>query len=235
MTFVDGKKKSIDMSKISKHQIPCPSCGRTGEFTRWDSINVDLDPEMRDQAKNGSIFMWTCPHCGKSFVVPYATLYHDMTRKLMVYYIPNRPEDGGGLNVSTDRFHFRMDEDYTHRCTYEIEDFMEKIVQLESGLDNRVIELLKLVMVGKNRPKDVPAGAEIRFVMLVPDANGAPKTLLFKFDNYGQKTPDDPKVMMVPYEAYLDLDKEPMTRKMFDQDEEFPEVSQWFLKTLLGR
>lgn len=57
MTFVSGNQKPINMSEISKHHIPCPSCGRTGEFTRWDSINVDLDPEMRDQAKNGSIFM----------------------------------------------------------------------------------------------------------------------------------------------------------------------------------
>ena len=37
------------MSKISKRPILCPSCGHTGEFTLWDSVNVDLDPEMREK------------------------------------------------------------------------------------------------------------------------------------------------------------------------------------------
>ena len=41
------------MSQISTHQISCPSCGHIGEFTRWDGINVDLAPEMREKAKQG--------------------------------------------------------------------------------------------------------------------------------------------------------------------------------------
>lgn len=223
------------MSEISIHQIPCPSCGHTSEFKRWDSINVDLNQEMREDAKSGAIFMWRCPHCGESFVVPYATLYHDMKRKMMVYYLPSRPEGGGGFNVSSDRFHLKMDGEYTYRCTYEIEDFMEKIAQLKSVLDDRVIELLKLVLTGKNRPRNVPANAELRFVSVVPDNCENPQKLLFRISSGMQDTPNEQEVMMVPYEAYFDLDKEPMTRKMFEQDAEFPEVSQAYLRTLLGK
>ena len=235
MNFVSGNQKLNDMSEISIHQIPCPSCGHTSEFKRWDSINVDLNPEMREDAKSGAIFMWRCPHCGESFVVPYATLYHDMKRKMMVYYLPSRPEGGEGFNVRSGRSHFKMDGEYTYRFTYEIEDFMEKIAQLESGLDDRVIELLKLVMTGKNRPENVPANAELRFVSIVPNNSGNPNKLLFRINNGTQCSPDEQKVMMIPYEAYLNLDKEPMTRKMFEQDAEFPEVSQEYLRMVLGK
>ena len=40
---------------------------------------------------------------------------------------------------------------------------------------------------------------------------------------------------MVPNEAYLDPDKEPMKRKFFEQDAGIPEVSQTSLKMLSGK
>lgn len=158
--------------------------------------------------------------------MPYATLYHDMTRKLMIYYMPSRQENGRGLTISNSKLHFHLDPEYIHRCAYEIEDFMEKIAQLESGLDDRVIELMKMVITGKNRPVDVPEDVVLRFVMVVPGKDGKPKSLMFNCITGGRHSPNEQKVMMVPYEIYEDLDKEPMARKMFEQEAEFPEVSQ---------
>jgi len=112
---------------------------------------------------------------------------------------------------------------------------MEKIAQLEYGLDDRVIELLKMVMTGKNHSKDLPENAELRFVAAVPDNGGEPKMLMFRCVTGKENAPTDQKVMMVPFEVYKDLDKEPMARKMFEQEAEFPEVSQEFLRQLLGR
>ena len=222
------------MSKISKHQIPCPACGHTGEFTRWDSINVDLAPDMREKAKNGAIFTWTCPHCGKTFTVPYATLYHDMKRKLMIYYMPSRPKDGKGLTISPPGRHYGFDG-YINRCTYEIEDFMEKIAELESGLDDNVIEFLKYVFSGKSRPADVPEDAVLRFVSLVHDKDDRPTTLLFRCITREKVEPGKEKVMMVPYDIYEEMEKDGIAPRAFEQEAEFPEVSQTFLKSLLGR
>jgi len=234
-TFVLGNQNQINMSNNSTHQISCPSCRHTGEFKRWDSINVDLDPDMREKAKCGAIFTWTCPNCGETFTVPYATLYHDMKRNLMIYYLPTRPENGKGLSISSFKHHFSLNPEYTYRCTYEIGDFMEKIAELESGLDDRVIELLKMVITGKKHPKDLPADVELRFVAAVPDNGGEPKTLMFRCVTGKENNSKDQKVMMVPFEVYKDLDKEPMARKMFEQEAEFPEVSQAFLRRLLGK
>ena len=50
------------MSIPKKHTITCPKCGTSGDFTAWDSINVDLMPEMKEKVMSGEIFRWTCPH-----------------------------------------------------------------------------------------------------------------------------------------------------------------------------
>ena len=222
------------MSKISKHQIPCPACGSTGEFTRWESINVDLNPAMREKAKNGSIFTWTCPHCGKTFTVPYATLYHDMKRQFMIYYMPTRPKDGKGLTVSRPGKHYGLDG-YINRCTYEIEDFMEKIVELESGLDDYVIEFLKYILSGKNRPKDLPEDAGLRFAALVSDKDGRPTSIAFNCITLKRVAPGKEKVMMVPYDISEEMKKDGIAPQAFEQEAEFPEISQAFLKRFLGQ
>lgn len=74
------------MSSFRENKITCPACQKEGSYTVWDSINVDLDPNMKQKVMDGSLFIWVCPNCGKSFNVPYSFLYHDMTHKLMVQF-----------------------------------------------------------------------------------------------------------------------------------------------------
>lgn len=37
------------MSRYHKEQIECLHCHHKGEFDLWESVNVDLDPELRRQ------------------------------------------------------------------------------------------------------------------------------------------------------------------------------------------
>ena len=219
------------MSKISTHQIPCPNCGHTGEFQRWDSINVDLNPDMREEAISGRIFQWTCPHCGKSFTVPYATLYHDMKRDFMVWYMPVRSKDGEDLKFRGANGPYRMGEGYRCRCTYEIHDFQEKIQQLESGLNDCVIEVMKHIALYKNLPEGLPADTEFRFGGVVPE-EGDNRFLLFHCIS---SSLDEGKIVTVPYSVYADMANDPMMEKIFEQDAEFPEVSQGYLNKVIGK
>lgn len=74
------------MSSFRKIKITCPDCNTEGEYTVWDSVNVDLDPELKSKVMDGSLFTWVCPKCKKSFNAPYSFLYHDMTHNFMVYF-----------------------------------------------------------------------------------------------------------------------------------------------------
>lgn len=78
------------MSSFRKIQITCPDCNNEGGYTIWDSVNVDLNPEMRSKVMDGSLFSWTCPNCKKTFNAPYPFLYHDMTHNFMVQFDPER-------------------------------------------------------------------------------------------------------------------------------------------------
>ncbi len=52
---------------------------------------------------------------------------------------------------------------------------MEKSAELESGLDDKVTGFLKYVLSGKNRPKDLPEDAVLRFAALERDKDGRPR------------------------------------------------------------
>ena len=103
------------MSSFRDIKINCPDCNTEGSYTIWDSVNVDLNPEMKSKVMNGSLFEWTCPNCGKTFNAPYSFLYHDMTHNFMVQF----------------------DAERSH-----IIPFAEYLRALENKLDIRVIGLL---------------------------------------------------------------------------------------------
>jgi len=78
------------MSSFRNIKITCPVCKKEGTYTVWDSVNVDLDPELKPKVMDGSLFTWVCPNCKKSFNAPYSFLYHDMTHNFMVQFDAGR-------------------------------------------------------------------------------------------------------------------------------------------------
>lgn len=78
------------MSSFRTIKITCPDCNTEGPYTVWDSVNVDLDPELKSKVMDGSLFTWACPNCKKSFNAPYSFLYHDMTHNFMVQFDASR-------------------------------------------------------------------------------------------------------------------------------------------------
>ena len=78
------------MSSFRTIKITCPDCNTEGSYTVWDSVNVDLDPELKSKVMDGSLFTWACSNCKKSFNAPYSFLYHDMTHNFMVQFDASR-------------------------------------------------------------------------------------------------------------------------------------------------
>ena len=136
------------MSLERKEIITCPQCNNKSEFVFWDSINVDLDPDMRAKVMNGEVFRWTCPHCGANVYVPFETLYHDMKHKFMIMFSPHEPnqEDKYDITDIPNPIGGTSDE-YSFRMVYDPNRLKEKILIFEQELNDVAIEKLKYIMI----------------------------------------------------------------------------------------
>ena len=144
------------MSKHHMEKLTCPSCHHDGDFEVWDSINTVLDPEMKENVLNQSIFLYTCPNCGETFRLNYPILYHQMEDLVMIYLVPESEVEKTyeifyEKNALAD-FHT---EKYLNRIVTSANQLIEKIKIFDAGKDDRIIELVKLLAADsilKNNP-----------------------------------------------------------------------------------
>ena len=135
------------MSKKSKVQITCPYCQNNMMITKWDSINVDLNPEEKGRIINGKFFDFNCDYCNKVIHGFYSCLYHDMTHHFMMYLVGGNQEAKEAITMFNDIccLHEKIYEDYQVRITTESDVWREKATIFNSGYDDRVIEIIKFL------------------------------------------------------------------------------------------
>ncbi len=140
------------MSKIIEEKVICPKCGKEQIVKRYESVNVTLEPELKEVIKSGYFFAFTCEECEVKIPMLYPCLYHDMENKKMVWLVPNCSEDQvkeiNQINSNQD-----MVEDlsygYDNRIVKNADSFREKIVIWDEDLDDRIIEILKVIYISK--------------------------------------------------------------------------------------
>lgn len=76
------------MSLPKETTVTCDQCHKAHPFTDWESLNVTLDAECKQQLLKGQLTQFTGPACGWSGEVLYPMLYHDMEKRLMIWLWP---------------------------------------------------------------------------------------------------------------------------------------------------
>lgn len=144
------------MSIINESLAPCSKCGQQNKITIYRSINISDNPELKGKVKDGSLFLWECPHCGQVNLAKYETLYHDPASKLMVWLIPSGEVSETQMQAIT--MHTKAMGGYTLRRVKDMGSLMEKVLINEAGLDDIVLEMCKFVtkheMIQKNIGQD---------------------------------------------------------------------------------
>ena len=171
------------MSQQRNAEVKCPQCGRPGTFVAWDSVNVDLDPEMRDSILSEDIFVWTCPHCGAKVYYPYSFLYHDMKHKFMLFFDPEEPEDGKKYEPMQIEAVFQFTGDYTFRPVYGVRNLKEKMFILEAGLNDIAIARVKYFLRNYIHPTELKDNESFMFIKCLPPSqdNNMEEELLFAY------------------------------------------------------
>ena len=135
------------MSMPTRETISCPECGHEQEFTLWRSVNVTLDPELKDKLIDGRLTTCTCDGCGYETQVVFSLLYHDMDRKLVVWLVPGDEEEPEGTDVGVpDELRDMIQRGYTHRFVRSSNELIEKVLIFDDQLDDRMIEFFKAVL-----------------------------------------------------------------------------------------
>ena len=156
----------------------CNNCGRTTEIEVRESINVALDPELKARVKDGSLFVWECPYCGRRNLALYQTLYHDPSAKLMVWLLP-----GEALPPQQVADAVKELPGYTLRLVREVGELVEKVNIHDAGLEDTILEMVKWVTRRELAAKNPEAAeAALKFVRL----EGADHEMVFAFPLNGQ-------------------------------------------------
>lgn len=132
------------MSRPRKETVTCPQCGKQTDITIWDTLNAEMNPKEKQQLLDGTLFRFVC-ECGYSAGIDAGMLYHNMTQHTMVYYVNEEAVEQTEKMFEDIRKHgeFEM-EDYNYRIVTSQHALREKAIILENGLDDRVMEIVKL-------------------------------------------------------------------------------------------
>ena len=76
------------MSRSKFVEIDCPECGLKQEVSIWESINVTVDPDLKEKIFQGRINVLQCQKCGIESFIPVPLMYHDMRKKFCVQFYP---------------------------------------------------------------------------------------------------------------------------------------------------
>ena len=154
------------MSLESKEIIKCPECGKDNEFIVWQSLNGDLDPDAKQQLLDGTLFRFKCECCGYESNIVYPILYNDMSNNVMIYFVK---EDE--IEEIKSSFAFKSEfgqamADYRTRIVTDQNSLREKAIIFENKLDDRVVEIIKLIYFSNLRQTQPDAKVEVAYFMV---------------------------------------------------------------------
>ena len=129
------------MSQSAMQEITCPKCGKKTSFLVWDSINTMENPEMKEKVRNDEAFHFHCPECGASALLNYNFLYHQQEDKVLIYV----SADGGDTSDMAQILDQRGNafDGYRKRIVRSYNAFKEKLLILDAGFDDRIVEIIK--------------------------------------------------------------------------------------------
>ena len=165
------------------------------------------DPDARRRVEDLSIFEWTCPNCQKTSLVLHPCLYHDVANEFMIWFAP----DGEIQDNTTD---FSQLDHYTLRTTHTPNEFREKVNVLERHLDDRALEMTKLILIMQLSRDNVDVVDVVfhsidtsgRFVFVLVHPDGAEQYLRLPPTTYQKLAQDGREYLYTPTHSFLTID-----------------------------
>lgn len=131
------------MAKYDITKIECPKCHTEYSKRTWKNINIKTNPDLKEKVMNRSLFKFICNECGYEALLDYSLQYEDSYK---IYYVTTQEELDEVLDLLSSKEELISPEEAKPTrvvCTQD--DLFEKISIFESKLDDRVIEVIKVL------------------------------------------------------------------------------------------
>ena len=141
------------MAMRSKVNFKCPKCTTNVEAEQWTAVNGEKNPQQKLKILEGTLFKAKCKKCGYESSIGYPMLYNDTKQNYMIWLVYDEQEvkhvtdyfKKSKLEVSdSDDSDETVDSQCRQRIVMSPEALREKIMIFDSGLDDKMIEILKL-------------------------------------------------------------------------------------------
>jgi hypothetical protein len=178
------------MSWFESTAVTCARCGHGFDGLSADTINIARMPQARQQILAGEFHRVGCPSCGARIEIDRSFLYTDVNRRQFAQVFPANhaaewPEweamaeevfasgfEGAPSGVAA------LGVGFTIRALFGLDALAEKLRLWDAGLDDALVELLKLELVAGwrelQRPDPGLLVVEIEPAQLVVAATPAP-------------------------------------------------------------
>lgn len=126
--------------------FPCRRCGRSFPVKRMDVLDTGEDPSFFEKVRDNSAFWVQCPYCGWETHGDYSFLYKERDRHYMLYYAADEEDYRrifGIFRKKSGSFAGEELSRWTKRIVTYHRDVLEKLLILDGGMDDRIIEIMK--------------------------------------------------------------------------------------------
>ena len=135
------------MSKFKMEQLSCPRCNHAQEVPTWNSINVTLNPQLKVDFFANKINTAICEKCKYHSMIGKDLLYHDMQMKVMIFERYSSHDIMNELEILKQHCAPNEFRNYRFRIVKSRRALTEKVLIFQDGFDDRVIELMKLIVI----------------------------------------------------------------------------------------
>lgn len=155
----DGPLSSSSAPLGEEHTFKqtCPVCGATIVHTGrqlYEVSNNNQSAKKKFLDEGRKCFMSHCPKCGLDVLFAYPVQYIDTEEKLNIYLMPvGHPEENEFFD---NIFRYDTRPGFTTRLVADVDALVDKIRVFEVGLDDRVVEICKVLKWGdlcEEKPK----------------------------------------------------------------------------------
>ena len=219
------------MSEKKRERIQCPYCENEQVFESYDSIDLTAEPDMKDKIISEELFTMTCEKCGKKALIAFPCLFSDMEKKMLIWLIGGYTEEQKAALDKDLMESAKNDEEkefarsYKRRIVGSINELKEKLIIAEDELDDRVVEVLKILCINEVIGQII--GATLREVRYDRNKDGK-KYLILIFE---EKEPSMIEINNQMYKTVKDMFMDDIERNT--PKEGFAEINAFWAKDLI--